>query len=198
MVRASDAGLAPCGTVLAYPARYPEQQQGSQDDDADHCPKDVSGNRCLPGRCGEADLVRGVAGRVDLAGGVERGQQLRAGARLVGPEVFRVPEPGQDDLMPVGQVRQQLLRGVLGRRLEVERPADEQRRDVRVLHAGVLVLTRVGRPVGKASCPPQELREGIADDRAPVRAGAEIARGGLRVGQSRCWQTRPRRTTWGG
>ena len=85
--------------------------------------------------------------------------------------------------MPVGKVRQQLLRGVLGRCLEVERPADEQRRDARVLHAGVLVLTRVGRPgVHKASCPPQELREGIADDRAPVRAGAEIALDGLRVG----------------
>ena len=85
--------------------------------------------------------------------------------------------------MPVGEVRQQLLRGVLGRRFEVERPADEQRRDVRVLHAGVLVLARVGRPgVRQASCPPQELREGIADDRAPVSAGAEIALGGLRVG----------------
>ena len=94
-----------------------------------------------------------------------------------------MPEPGQDDLVAVGQVRQQLLGGVLGRRLEVERAADEQRRDVRVLHAGVLVLARVGRPVGKASCPLQELRPGIADDRAPVRAGAEIALGGLRVGQ---------------
>ena len=85
--------------------------------------------------------------------------------------------------MPVGEVRQQLLRGVLGRCLEVERPADEQRRDARVLHAGVLVLTRVGRPgVRHASCPPQELPEGISDDRAPVRAGAEVALDGMRVG----------------
>ena len=35
-------------------------------------PKNVLGNRCLRLRCGEADHVRGVAGRVNLAGGVER------------------------------------------------------------------------------------------------------------------------------
>ena len=75
---------------------------------------DVLGNRGLRLRWGEADNVRGVAGRVDLAVGVERGQQLRAGIRLVGVEVVHVPEPGQDDLMPVGKVRQQPLRGVLG------------------------------------------------------------------------------------
>ena len=169
--------------MLAYPEPYPEQRQGSQGGEADHKRKDVLGNRGLRGRCGEADHVRGVAGRVDPSGGVERGQQLRAGARLVGEEVVRVPEPGQDDLVPVAEVRQQLLGGVLGRGLEVERAADKQRRDVRVLHAGVLVLARVGRPgVHKATCAPQELRQGISDDRAPVRAGAVVALDGPRVG----------------
>ena len=44
--------------------------------------------------------------------------------RLFRPEGRRVPEPGEHDLVAVREIREELLRGDLRRRREVERPSD--------------------------------------------------------------------------
>ena len=55
-----------------------------------------------------------------------------------------------------------------------------------------------GQACSQASCPPQELPEGIADDRAPVRAGAEVALDGLRVGHPDAGKLAPGERRGGG
>ena len=78
-------------------------------------------------------------------------------------------EVGEDDLVAVGQVGEELLGRVLGRGGEVETAADQERLHVRCLDMGVLVVGRVGRPcVQEASAAEEEFRSGVADNRGAV------------------------------
>ena len=97
-------------------------------------------------RRGEVDAGRRVARRVDPAA-VEVGvDQVVARGGLIGPEVVGVAEAREDDLVAVGEMWEELALRVLGRRREVELAADQERLDLRVADARVLVLVGARRP----------------------------------------------------
>ena len=101
----------------------------------------------------------------------------RAGRRLVVPEVRRVPEARQHDLVAVGQVRQQLAGRVL-RRASRSRASplisSVSTSDVRTrLYAS---SSGVGGPrVDQAAAGPEELGAGVAEDRAASPPAREVA-----------------------
>ena len=101
----------------------------------------------------------------------------RARLRLVGPEVVVCPSSGSTTWWPFGRCGSSSLRGVLRRRREVERAADQQRLDVRRPHAAVLVVVRVRRPrVGQAAAGPDEVGAGLPRIEPRSAAGREVAR----------------------
>ena len=127
----ADRGARLRAEPAAPPDSQPEHEQRDrrQRPEAEQHGEDDLRQRRLREPGVEVDVVRRVARSVDPAAVEERVHEVRARLRLVAPEVVGVPEAGQDDLVPVRQVRQELPRGGLRRRGEVEVAADQQRLD---------------------------------------------------------------------
>ena len=150
------------------------RQRGQRQHRAEHDLRD----RAVAERRREVDRRARVERRVDPAA-VEVGvDQPVARGRLVRPEVVGVADVGQHDLVAVRQVGKQLARRVLGRRRDVEPAADQERLDVRVLDARVLVLVRARGPrVEEPAACREEVGAGAADHRPAVGVGREEAPG---------------------
>ena len=185
------AALASVATAATHAERHPEQREDGQrrqpEHDAEHDPR----NRAVAERRREVDRRLRVEGRIDPAAVEVRVDQTGAGLRLVGPEVVRVAEVLEHDLLAVRQMRQQLAARPLRRRREVELAADQQRLDVRVANLRVLVLVRVRRPgVEQPTAGPDQVGAGAAEDRPACRRRSRRTAG---RGRRRSWRRRRRR-----
>ena len=140
-----DARRAAEAAAPAHAAPHQQEREEHEDRQADHRACEALAEGRLRHVRREVDLRRRVERGVDSAAVEERVQEPRARLRLVRPEGAGMAELREHDLVAVAEVRQQLLRRELRRRREVERAADEERLDVRVLHARVLAGVRSRR-----------------------------------------------------
>ena len=173
-----DTALASEGTAPPHAERHPHEREHRQRGQRQHRAEDDLRDRAVAERGREVDRRSPVERRVDAAAVEERVDQPVAGRRLVRPEVVRVADVRQHDLVAVRQLRQELTRRVLRRRRDVEPAADQERLDVRAPDAGVQVLVRARRPrVEETAAGRDELGAGAADHRPAVGTRREEGSG---------------------